>query len=132
MEVGLQILLFKLLLSSNDYFIRKSFSSIIIYNLRAYGFVCRLIDWISVFLIDRKQRVVISEISSSWCDVDSGLPQWSVLGPLLFIFYINDLPNNLTHKFKLYAEDGKQTIELGTDQDDNDLQSDMNEIVKWC
>ena len=73
----------------------------IIYKLTAYGFGCRLIDWISAFLIERKQRVIIDESSSSWCDVDSRLPQGSVLGPLLFIIYINDLPDNLTHKFKI-------------------------------
>ena len=66
------------------------------------------------------------------CDVYSGLPQGSVLGPLLFILYINDLPDNLTHKFKLYADDGKLIIELGADRDDDDMQSNINKIVKWC
>ena len=48
------------------------------------------------------------------------------------MLYINDLPDNLTHKFKLYADDGKLIIELGTDRDDDDMQSDINKIVKWC
>ena len=47
---------------------------------------------------------------------------------LLFILYIKDLPDNLTHKFKFYADDG----ELGTDRDDDDMQSDINRIVRWC
>ena len=81
-------------------------------------------------MIVRKQRVVIGEISSSWCDVDSGVSQRSVLGPLLFILYINDLPVNLTHKFKFYADDGILIVELGTDQDDDDVQSKINRIVK--
>ena len=46
--------------------------------------------------------------------------------------YINDLPDNLTHKFKLYADDGKLIEELGTDRGDDDIQSDINSIVKWC
>ena len=62
-----------------------------------------MIDWISAFLIGRKQRVVIGECISSWSDVDSGVPKGSVLGHLLFILYRNDFPDNLTHKLKLYA-----------------------------
>ena len=98
-------------------------------KLRAYGFGERLVSWVSAFLIGRKQRVVLGEQSSSWCDVDSGVPQGSVLGPLLFIIYINDLPDNLTHKFKLYADDGKLLVELGTDRDNDDMQFDIDKIV---
>ena len=101
-------------------------------KLRAYGFGERLVSWVSAFLIGRKQRVVLGEESSSWCDVDSGVPQGSVLGPLLFIIFINDLPDNLTHKFKLYADDGKLLVELGTDRDNDDMQTDIDKIVGWC
>ena len=69
--------------------------------------------------------MILGKQSSSWCNVDSGVPQGSVLGPLLFIIYIvHDLPDNLTHKFKLYADDGKLLVELGTDQDNHDMQND--------
>ena len=74
----------------------------------------------------RKQQVFIGKSSSSWSDVDSGVPQGSVLGPLLYIFYINDLPGNLTHKFKIYADDGKLIVELEADRDDDDIQPDIN------
>ena len=47
----------------------------LIHMFRAYGLGCRLFDWVSAFLIDRMQRVVIGESSSSWCDVDRGVPQ---------------------------------------------------------
>ena len=60
------------------------------------------------------------ESSSSCCDVDSGVPQGSVLRLLPFILYINDLPENLTNKFELYADDGKLIVELETDFDDYD------------
>ena len=93
----------------------------IIHKLRAFRFGCKLIDWISAFIISRKQLVVKGQSSSSWCDVDSGVPQESVLRLLLFIFYINNLPDNLTNKFKLYADDGKLKVEFGTDRDDDDI-----------
>ena len=83
-------------------------------TVRAYVFGFRLIDWISAFLIGRKQRVIKGESSSNWCYVDSGVPQGSVIGSLQYILYINGLPDNLTHKFKLFADDGKLIVELGT------------------
>ena len=104
----------------------------LIIKLRAYVFGCQLIHWISAFLIGREQRVVICERSSSQCDVDSGVLQGSVLGPLLSILYINDLPDNLTHKFKLYADYGKLKEEFGTDRDTDDVQSDLNKKVRQC
>ena len=54
------------------------------------------------------------------------------LEPLLFILYKNCLPDNLTHKFKLYADDRKLIVEPGTDRENDDMQSDINKIVKWC
>ena len=45
---------------------------------------------------------------------------------------INDLPDNLTHKFKLYADDGILLVELGTGRDNEDMQTDINKIVEWC
>ena len=75
-----------------------------IHKMRVYGFGCKLIDWISAFLIGRKQRVVIGD----------------------------DLPDKLTRKIKLYANDGKLIVDLRNDRDDGDVQSHINRIVKWC
>ena len=67
----------------------------------------RLIDWLSDFLIGRKQRVVMDEAVSDWLDVLSGVQQSSVLGPLLFVFFINDMPDAIKSLCKLFADDIK-------------------------
>ena len=57
------------------------------------------------FLGDRKQRVVLNGQCSSWADIHAGVPQGSILGPLLFLIYINDLTNDIKSKCKLFADD---------------------------
>jgi len=93
--------------------LEKSFDRVphrrLLRKFKKYNIHPDLIDWIKSFLSDRKQRVQLYGVYSSWPSVLSGVPQGSILGPLLFILYINDLPDslNVDSNIYLYADDAK-------------------------
>ena len=66
-----------------------------------------ILNWFESFLSGRRQRVVLGETISEWKEVTSGVPQGSVLGPVLFLLYINDMPELFMNNCKLYADDSK-------------------------
>ena len=91
-----------------------------------YHFSDCTVSWISSYFTSRKQRVVINEVPSSWSKVVSGVPQGSVLGQVLFLIFINDLPNNVECFVKLFADDTKLCFTANCLTDCNLIQHDMN------
>ena len=90
---------------------RKAFDSVphkrLIKKLEGYCIKGILLEWFKNFLNGRQQRVVINGKASDWTNVLSGIPQGSILGPILFIIFINDLPGVVGNVCKLFADDRK-------------------------
>jgi hypothetical protein len=115
----------------------KAFDSVVhtklIYKLQQFGVNGLLLKWIESFLCARSQCVVVDNHCSAWSAVISGVPQGSVLGPLLFVLFINDitqitLSGVLT---KLYADDFKLYSSLVSNDDDNNLQDTLAKLLVW-
>ena len=105
----------------------------LISKLYAYKINSDVIRWIKAFLFNRRQRVRINGFFPFWREVISGIPQGSILGPLLFIIFINDLLekcNNGSELF-LYADDAKLFRHISCDNDIDLLQKDLLDIQSW-
>lgn len=100
-------------------------------KLEHYGIRGPMLDWIVSFLRGRTQRVVLDGVASDIVGVTSGVPQGSVLGPVLFLLYINDLPSTLSSVVRLFADDAilYRTVASGTDGDA--LQEDLDRLARW-
>ena len=88
--------------------------------------------WIMAFLSDRKQRIVVDGASSSYSAVESGVPQGTVLGPLLFLRFIKDINTNISSKIRLFADDCLVYREINSDRDQLLLQQDINTLAQWA
>ena len=112
---------------------QKAFDTVphnrLISKLYAYNLDARIIKWIKYDLSERKQFVAINGKKSEWQNVTSGIPQGSVLGPLLFLIYINDLPNGIMSNICMY--DTKLYREIKSPEDHQILQNDLTKLCIW-
>ena len=97
-------------------------------KLEAYGVEGNILKWISSFLSNRTQRVRVNNSYSNSTPVHSGIPQGSVLGPVLFTIYINDLPDVVENICKIFADDTKL---YGPAQNSSIIQNDLKSLMKW-
>ena len=96
-----------------------------------YGIRDQTLSWIKSFLADRSQQVVLDGKSSPAAPVTSGVPQGTVLGPLLFLVYINDLPSRVSSSVRLFADDYLLYRVIKDHQDAELLQIDLNQLQEW-
>ena len=105
----------------------------LLYKTEKYGITGNILGWIDSFLSNRTQQVIINNSISSPAPVTSGIPQGSVLGPILFVLYINDLPEVVdkdSYVF-LFADDTKLFRKICNDEDVKIIQQDINNLVAW-
>ena len=92
----------------------------------------KTVKWIDSFLCFRKQRVVVNEVKSDWSPVWSGVPQDTVLGPLLFSLYMNDISSDIESEIRLFADDCVCYHEIKDKEDTMKLQRDIDRLGSWA
>lgn len=115
----------------------KAFDSVphqrLLRKLENLGVTGSVLAWIRSFLSNRSQCVRVEEDFSSWKPVKSGIPQGSVLGPILFVIFINDMPGIVKNLCQLFADDAKLfcNVDLRDEENNKSLQIDLNALVEW-
>ena len=104
-------------------------------KLAGYGIGGKVLQWIAAFLEGRRQRVLVNGSKSSRSPVTSGIPQRSVLGPMLFVCYINDMPDVVDSPIYMFADDTKIFRQMTAQSDQVTLQKDLRQLEartrKW-
>ena len=105
----------------------------LLYKLEAYNLDRNVLRWISSFVSNREQRVVLEGDKSNPVSVTSGVPQGSVLGPLLFLMYINDISEQLSCDVRLFADDCVLYSRVDSDEDHSErLCHAVRGVEEWC
>lgn len=118
-------------------YLKKAFDlvdhQILLYKLKLYHFSTNTIKLSESYLANRSQRVKYGSTFSQMLTNPSGVPQGFILGPLLFILYINDLPMTVNSETDMYADDTTiHTANFKLEHIESFLQNDVNNISKWC
>ena len=100
-------------------------------RLDHYGIRSSTLGWISKWLTQRTQCVVVDGESSRDVSVTSGVPQGTVLGPLMFLLYINNIAESTTSSIKLFADDAILFKAIDTHRDTLSLQQDLDKMINW-
>ena len=107
----------------------------LLYKLSSIGIDGNLLSWFRSYLTDRQQRVVINNSCSTWQSIPAGVPQGSILGPLLFLIYINDIVNDIDAKIRLFADDTSLYVIVDDNQEQTSadiINSDLQKINHWA
>ena len=114
---------------------RKAFDTVphtrLLTKLKSYGIGGNLLNWVTDFLSGRSQFVNINNSTSGQINVTSGVPQGSVIGPTLFIYFINDLPSRVNCPIKIFADDTKIYLNINSDESRNILQKNLDALIEW-
>ena len=101
-------------------------------KLFSYGIGGKILKWIDSFLCFRQQRVVVKGVKSNWALVLSGVPQGTVLGPLLFSVYINDISFDIESEIRIFSDDCVCYREIKDEEDTMKLQRDIDRLGSWA
>ena len=105
----------------------------LLHKLRVAGVTGEVLAWFKSYLINRKQRVVLPGAVSDWTSICAGVPQGSILGPLLFLLYINDIVTDIGSNIRLFADDTSLYIVVDNPVEAaNCLNNDLNKITQWA
>ena len=105
----------------------------LLFKLNSVGINGTLLQWFTDYLKDRKQRVVLPGVSSDWCFIKAGVPQGSILGPLLFLVFINDIVEEINSSIRLFADDTSLYIIVDDPLDAAiKLNADLSRIDMWA
>ena len=96
------------------------------YKQNSYGIKEDLLAWVEDFLTQRTQSVTLENVTSNSCPVSSGVPQGTVLGPLLFLLFVNDLPLCISSSIRLFADDCLLYRTINDSNDSLSLQNDLD------
>ena len=99
--------------------------------MKWHGINTSILDWIENWLSGRQQRVLLNGTKSRWSEVLSGVPQGSVLGPFLFLIFINSIENNVNSTVLKFADDLKVFRIIDGKHDQEVLQADLDKLVEW-